>query len=211
MTRPHSTRKPVQRPDAAFVLSLPPDLLDRFERQVPEAERDRFVQRLLEAALAEPEPGPIAAPTPPGKRRRKPGHDRVVIAEDFNVLLDTCAFLYWVSDSRRLSARARATIADPDNRVYFSAASAMEISTKQQSGKLILPDSADRYVPSQLAEHAFERLDITVDHALHVSLMTWHHKDPFDLQILSQSILLRMPVVSDDSVFASYPVTVIWK
>jgi hypothetical protein len=87
MTRPPSTRKPAQRPDEAFVLSLPTDLLDRFERQVPEAERGPFVERLLEAALTEPEPGPTAAPTPPGKRRRKPGHDRVVIADDFNAPL----------------------------------------------------------------------------------------------------------------------------
>jgi PIN domain nuclease of toxin-antitoxin system len=127
-----------------------------------------------------------------------------------NVLLDTCAFLYWVSDSRRLPARARATIEDPDNRIFFSAASAMEIATKQRSGKLTLPDAAHLYIPRKLAEHAFERLEITVEHALHVYTMAWHHKDPYDLLILSQSILLGLPLLSDDSVFAHYPVTLIW-
>ncbi len=128
-----------------------------------------------------------------------------------NVLLDTCAFLYWVSQSPKLSARARETIEDPDNRIFFSAASAMEIAIKQHSGKLILPDAADRYVPSKLQEHSFERIDIAVEHALHVYSMQWHHKDPYDLLILSQCILLGLPVLSDDTKFGSYPVTVIWK
>jgi hypothetical protein len=86
LARPHSNRKPAQRPGEAFVLSLPPDLLDRFEHQVPETERGRFVERLLEVALAEPEPGP-AVPASPRKQPRKPGNDRVVIGEDFNAPL----------------------------------------------------------------------------------------------------------------------------
>jgi PIN domain nuclease of toxin-antitoxin system len=128
-----------------------------------------------------------------------------------NLLLDTCAFLYWVSGSPKLSARAREAIENTANRIFLSAASAMEIATKQRSGKLILPDAAHVYVPKKLEEHAFERLDSTIDHALHVYSMTWHHKDPYDLPILSQSILLGMPIVSDDSLFGSYPVTVLWK
>jgi len=54
-------------------------------------------------------------------------------------------------------------------------------------------------------------LDISVEHALHVYSLQWHHKDPWDLLILSQSILLKMPLLSDDSWFDKYPVTVIWK
>jgi PIN domain nuclease of toxin-antitoxin system len=40
--------------------------------------------------------------------------------------------------------------------------------------------------------------------------MTGHHKDPYYLLIRSQSILLGLPLLSDDSVFAHYPVTLIW-
>jgi PIN domain nuclease of toxin-antitoxin system len=110
-----------------------------------------------------------------------------------------------------MSVVARETIEDPDNRILFSAASAMEIAIKQHSGKLTLPDAADRYVPLKLQEHSFEMLDITVEHALHVYAMPRHHKDPFDLLIISQCIVLGMPVLSDDAQFTSYPVTVIWK
>jgi PIN domain nuclease of toxin-antitoxin system len=97
-----------------------------------------------------------------------------------------------------------------DNRVFFSAASAMEIAIKQHSGKLILPDAADRYVPAKLAEHSFEVLDVKVEHALHVYAMPWHHKDPFDQLILAQCLLLDLPVLSDDALFSRYGVTVIW-
>jgi PIN domain nuclease of toxin-antitoxin system len=127
-----------------------------------------------------------------------------------DVSLDTCAYLYWVSGNPKLSARARAVIENPDNRIFFSAVSAMEIAIKQRAGKLSLPEPAHLYVPRTLQEHAFERLDLTVQQALHVHSMTWHHKDPFDLLLLSQCILLGMPILSDDAVFQNYPMTVIW-
>src|SRR5207245_2517889 len=128
-----------------------------------------------------------------------------------NALLDTCGFLYWASGDARLPARVRAILDDADNKIFFSAASAMEIVLKQHSGKLTLPEPAEIYVPKKLAEFEFEMLDIKVAHALHVSSMEWKHKDPFDLLILSQCILLKIPVLSDDGLFEKYPVTVIWK
>jgi PIN domain nuclease of toxin-antitoxin system len=47
--------------------------------------------------------------------------------------------LYWCSDNPRLSTIARHVIENPENEIFFSAASAMEIVTKQRSGKLTLP------------------------------------------------------------------------
>jgi PIN domain nuclease of toxin-antitoxin system len=67
------------------------------------------------------------------------------------------------------------------------------------------------HVPEKLTEHRFQSLPITVEDALHVATMAWHHKDPYDLLILSQSILHNLPILSDDALFASYPVTVIWR
>ena len=52
------------------------------------------------------------------------------------VLLDTHAFVWWLADSARLSASALETIADGENIIAISAASAWEIATKYQLGKL---------------------------------------------------------------------------
>jgi PIN domain nuclease of toxin-antitoxin system len=62
------------------------------------------------------------------------------------LLLDTHALLWWLTDDPRLPEPVRAEIANPDNAVFASAASAWEIATKQRIGKLPgVPDAASRY------------------------------------------------------------------
>ena len=47
------------------------------------------------------------------------------------LLLDTHAFLWWVSEVDRLTAGARAAIADPRNEVFVSAVTGWEIAVKR--------------------------------------------------------------------------------
>ena len=52
------------------------------------------------------------------------------------LLLDTHILLWWLDGDRRLSRRGRAAIADENNVVFVSAASAWELATKARLGKL---------------------------------------------------------------------------
>lgn len=52
------------------------------------------------------------------------------------LLLDTRALIWWLAGDETLSRRARDAIADADNAVYVSAASAIEVATKFRIGKL---------------------------------------------------------------------------
>ena len=54
------------------------------------------------------------------------------------LLLDTHAFLWFVLDDSRLSATAKASIANPSNDVLISPASYWEIAIKLGTGKLAL-------------------------------------------------------------------------
>ena len=54
-------------------------------------------------------------------------------------LLDTHAFLWWITDDQRLSSRVREIIADKANEILFSAASAWEIAIKTGRGRLQSP------------------------------------------------------------------------
>ena len=56
------------------------------------------------------------------------------------ILLDTCTFLWLVSGSDDVSARARDAFVDPANEVFLSAASAWEIAVKHRLGRLPLPE-----------------------------------------------------------------------
>jgi PIN domain nuclease of toxin-antitoxin system len=50
------------------------------------------------------------------------------------LLLDPHALLWWLFDDARLCSITRSTIADPENEVIVSAASAWEITTKPPAG-----------------------------------------------------------------------------
>ncbi|MEH1999572.1 MAG: type II toxin-antitoxin system VapC family toxin [Nostoc sp.] len=51
------------------------------------------------------------------------------------VLLDTHAFLWWVTDDPQLSSTSRSIIADSGNILFLSVASVWEIVIKTKSGK----------------------------------------------------------------------------
>lgn len=126
------------------------------------------------------------------------------------VLLDTHAFLWWISESPRLSELVRDTIDDEGNEVIFSAVSGWEISLKAGVGKLILPDTPAKFVTDQLLLHDFEILPMRLDHALRVYELPTHHQDPFDRLLVSQAISEEVPILSADPEVRRYPVEVIW-
>jgi PIN domain nuclease of toxin-antitoxin system len=125
-------------------------------------------------------------------------------------LLDTHAFLWWISDDRRLSDRAREVIGEGHNELYFSAASGWEISIKAGLGRLETPEELEPFIADQLSRNAFQVLPIYLRHALHVSILPDHHRDPFDRILVSQAILEEVPLLSADPKISHYPVEVVW-
>jgi PIN domain nuclease of toxin-antitoxin system len=126
------------------------------------------------------------------------------------VLLDTSAFLWWITSDKRLSAVARASISDDQNEIFLSAASGWEIATKYAIGKLPLPDVPTTYVPHHIQVNGFTVLQIGLAHALHVYTLPFRHKDPFDRILVAQCQIESMPIVTADPVIAQYGVSVLW-
>src|SRR5690349_9256469 len=119
-------------------------------------------------------------------------------------LIDTHVFLWWITSDMRLSALAKSLIGDPTNTIYVSAASGWEIATKAALGKLLLPDTADRYVPKQLSANDFTSLPMTMEHSLATFGLPFHHRDPFDRILVAQAIIEGMPIISGDALIAQY-------
>jgi PIN domain nuclease of toxin-antitoxin system len=126
------------------------------------------------------------------------------------VLLDTHAFIWWVTDNPQLSPTARDTIADPDNTIFFSVVNAWEIIIKQGSGKLTLPEPAETYIPSRIAANQFMTLPVNLSHILQVASLPDLHRDPFDRLLVAQSQAEKISIISIDQYIAQYPVNVIW-
>jgi len=125
-------------------------------------------------------------------------------------LLDTHAFLWFVSDDSRLSPRARSIIKDRNQEVYFSAASAWEMSIKIRLGRLTIEEELEPFIVKQLAENNFSTLSITVLHSLYTSKLPEIHKDPFDRMIIAQSKLENMSLISKDKNIKKYKVPMVW-
>ena len=126
------------------------------------------------------------------------------------VLLDTNAFLWWVTDDEKLSATARSIIKNRENEIFFSIASAWEIVIKHQLGKLPLPEQPKIYIPNRLEHYGFVSLTIGMKDVLEISSLESHHKDPFDRLIIAQGRTNNLPILTADRVFNLYEVDVIW-
>jgi PIN domain nuclease of toxin-antitoxin system len=126
------------------------------------------------------------------------------------VLLDTHAFLWWISDARELSARARRTIASAENECLVSVASCWEIAIKASTGKLDIDGTVERFVPHQLAANGFHELPIETRHAVGVARLPFHHRDPFDRLLVSQALHEGLAIVTSEVIFRRYGVRQIW-
>lgn len=125
------------------------------------------------------------------------------------VLLDTHAFLWWITDSPRLSGYAREVISG-SNELLFSAASGWEIAIKARLGKLQVPEDLGKFITGQLSRNEMVVLPVYLGHALHVHTLPGHHRDPFDRLLVSQASLEGLPVLSADPQISRYPVEVLW-
>ena len=127
-----------------------------------------------------------------------------------NILLDTCSFLWLVSDSDELSLTARRLFEDPVNDVYLSVGSAWEIIIKNNLGKLPLPELPHNFIKNNRIRHRIESLPLDEAAVLQLSRLPEYHKDPFDRILVCQAIAGGMTILTPDSHISCYPVKVEW-
>jgi PIN domain nuclease of toxin-antitoxin system len=126
------------------------------------------------------------------------------------VLLDTCALLWATLAPSALSRAARETIADEENVILVSAASAWEIATKVRLGKLAGAEKLEQNYLEVIAEAGYTLLDIDTASALRAGRLAAEHKDPFDRMIAAQALALDVAVISSDAQFDPFGVRRIW-
>jgi len=125
------------------------------------------------------------------------------------VLLDTHVWLWMLTAPARLSPSARDLVEDRRTTLWLSAASSWEIAIKYALGRLLLPESPERFVPERMRVTNVDPLPVEHSHALRVSTLEPHHRDPFDRLLVAQSQLERVPLLTADAVFAAYDVETI--
>jgi PIN domain nuclease of toxin-antitoxin system len=126
------------------------------------------------------------------------------------LLLDTHAFIWWLSGSIRLPATVRSLIAQEDIVVFVSAASAWEIATKSRIGKMPEADGLSDQIPGILQEQGFRPLSVSVADGQRAGLLPSGHQDPFDRMLAAQALGRDMALATADPAFETFGVRVVW-
>lgn len=125
-----------------------------------------------------------------------------------NLLLDTHVALWAITDSPKLSQKARDLITSPKATVWVSAATVWEIAIKHSLGRGDMPVSghdALRY----FQESGYRFLAIEAEHAAAVEELPVHHQDPFDRILVAQALVEPMRLMTHDPQVARYSDTII--
>ncbi len=117
------------------------------------------------------------------------------------LLLDTAVLIFAVEAPDRLSRRAAAALKNPENVRELSSISLAEIAVKSSLGKLS--------ITAQITRQALDDLDVRVlaftsGHGFRLFELPFHHRDPFDRQIIAQALSEDIAVVTPDRQFSIY-------
>lgn len=125
------------------------------------------------------------------------------------LLLDTHALIWFLDGSERISGRARTHIEKNGNTSYISIASIWEMAIKLSLNKLQMTMPFET-LKDYITDNGFQILPLRFDHALQVSRLPFHHRDPFDRIIIAQGMVEKMPLLSADHQFDHYAIERIW-
>ena len=125
-------------------------------------------------------------------------------------LLDTHTFLWWDSDSTKLSSTVQDVIKETDSSLYVSLASVWEIQIKSQLEKLTLPAPLAEIIERQHKINRIELLAMSLRHVLTLDQLPQYHRDPFDRILIAQAISDDMTLISRDPKLKQYAVAVLW-
>ena len=125
-----------------------------------------------------------------------------------NLLLDTHVALWAITDSPRLSTRARELIVAPRSTIWISAATIWEITIKHSLGRGDMP------VPGQDAlryfrDSGYRLLALDAEHAAAIADLPPHHQDPFDRLLVAQALTEPMRLLTHDPIVARYSDSII--
>jgi PIN domain nuclease of toxin-antitoxin system len=127
-----------------------------------------------------------------------------------NILLDTCTFLWLISDSMELSERAREVFRYDSGTVFLSSVSVWEIIVKHALGRLPLPTPPAQFIAEMRVLHEIESLPLEEEAVLMLPRLPDIHKDPFDRMLVCQALAHGLSLLTPDPLIRQYPIPVIW-
>lgn len=119
------------------------------------------------------------------------------------LLLDTQVALWALTDSPRLSGKARMWIEQVKNDIYFSAASVWEIAIKHRLSRNDMPVSGVE-AARLFGDAGYIELPVTALHAAATEQLPPLHGDPFDRILVAQAYSEPLRLLTHDRQLPAY-------
>ena len=119
------------------------------------------------------------------------------------ILFDTHALIWFLTDSPRLPQKIRAILTDSETELLFSSVSILEIAIKHSLKPELMPCSPEE-VRSDAEVSGIRELPFMSKHAEKISGLPWLHKDPFDRMLVSQAKSEGIYLLSHDEQVVRY-------
>lgn len=121
-----------------------------------------------------------------------------------DLIPDTHIAIWALDDDHRLSNKARSFILDPDNDIYFSAISFMEVVIKHLKNLDEMERTGSAFYKECL-DSDYYNLPLKPKHAMLIDLIdSDKHKDPFDRALSAQTKQKNMYLVTHDEKLRNY-------
>lgn len=126
------------------------------------------------------------------------------------LLLDTKTLIWWHDFPNKLPSSVHTALQDDTSQIFISVASAWEMQIKTQLGKLSLSKPWDEIFEIEHRRNGFTFLVADRPHIRVLDQLPFHHRDPFDRLLIAQALHEGLTLVSNDGLFSSYPVPLLW-
>ena len=76
--------------------------------------------------------------------------------------------------------------------------------------KLLKYTQIETFLDEQWLQNQIQILPVKKSHVVQITLLPFHHRDPFDRMITAQSVIEELPVLTADRHFAQYDIEILW-
>ncbi len=125
-------------------------------------------------------------------------------------LLDTHTLIWLIDDPDKLSSKVANILLNENNSLYYSMISIWEITIKISIGKLDLQDDWFAVFQTELFHNRILPISMNWQQMQILEKLPFHHRDPFDRMLIAQAQFNKLQILSKDSVFSQYDISVIW-
>lgn len=121
-------------------------------------------------------------------------------------LLDTCTFIFLLSNQSALSSEVDKILADKETHsMYLSEMTFLEIVGLSRKGKAV-PNSNEvqEYVEEGIRRYNIKLIPIDLETIWQTAQLPWHHTDPFDRYLIATAVKYKLTLLSPDTDLPPY-------